>query len=193
MPAKPIAVPGTKPFGLAMNLLRSSNVHSPPFAFMAAEKLKPPLPSPFFSLTVPKRFGPTRFGPPFSKVWQAAHFLAAAAPFSTEAVCSNFSIGSDGAAASAGPPWVTSFTAISKPGFSGIFGVKIAPAAKLDTRTKMQVPRTAPMILLSSKESILAQAPGRKVRPERRPRKSVRNQAFALHPQQRSDIGLPAL
>src|SRR5580765_7570822 len=164
MPAKPIAVPGTKPFGLAINLLRSSNVHSPPFAFMAAEKLKPPLPSPFFSLTVPKRFGPTRFGPPFSKVWQAAHFLAAAAPFSTEEVCSSFSIGSDGAAASAAPPCASSFTAISKPGFSGIWGANIAPAAKLVTRTRMQVPRRAPIILLSSKESILDQAPGRKDR-----------------------------
>src|SRR5206468_9052949 len=105
MPAKPIAVPGTKPFGLAMNLLRSSRVQVPPFCFIAAEKLKPFLPSPFFSLTVLYRFGPTRLGPPFSKVWQAAHFLAAAAPFSADAVCSNFSIGSDGAAASlAAPP-----------------------------------------------------------------------------------------
>src|SRR3954463_6887108 len=104
IPAKPIAVPGMKPLGLAMNLFRSSNVQVPPFCFIAAEKLKPFLPSPFFSLTVLKRFGPTRLGPPFSKVWQAAHFLAAAAPFSAEAVCSSFSIGSDGAAGSAGPP-----------------------------------------------------------------------------------------
>ena len=36
-------------------------------------------------------------------MWQAAHFLAAAAPFSTEAVCSSFSIGSEGAAAAAVP------------------------------------------------------------------------------------------
>src|ERR1700754_1252664 len=96
MPAKPIAVPGTKPFGLARNLFKSSNVQVPPLPFMAAEKLNPPLPSPFFSLTVPNRFGPTRLGPPLSKVWHAAHFLAAAAPFSTEAVCSSFSIGSAG-------------------------------------------------------------------------------------------------
>src|SRR4051794_41251200 len=167
MPAKPIAVPGMKAFGLARNLLRSSNVHVPPLAFMAAEKLKPPLPSPFFSLIVPKRFGPTRFGPPFSKVWQAAHFLAAAAPFSTEAVANNFSIGSDGAAASAGPPCAASLTAISKPGFSGILGANIALAAKLVTRTRMQVPRMAPIILLSSKESILAQAPDLESRPKR--------------------------
>src|SRR3981081_4772878 len=92
MPAKPIAVPGRKPFGLAMNLFKSSKVQVPPLPFMAAEKLKPPLPSPFFSLTVPYRFGPTRLGPPFSKVWHAAHFLAAAVPFSTEAVCSRFSV-----------------------------------------------------------------------------------------------------
>src|SRR5262245_62333648 len=146
-----------------MNLLRSSNVHSPPLDFIAAEKLKPPLPSPFFSLTVPQRFGPTRFGPPFSKVWQAAHFLAAAVPFSTEAVCSSFSIGSDGAAAAAVPPFDSSFTAISKPGFSSGLGVNTALAAKLVTRTRMQVPRMAPRILLSSKESIVDQAPSRKV------------------------------
>src|SRR6266481_3737738 len=126
---------------------------------MAAEKLKP-RPSPLWSPTTPNRFGPTRLGPPFSKVWQAAHFLAAAAPFSTDAVCSNFSIGSDGAAASLAPPsWASSFTAISKPGFSGITGEKIAPAAKLVTKSTMQVPRMAPITLLSSKESIADQAP----------------------------------
>src|ERR1043166_7842672 len=104
MPAKPIAVPGIKPFGLAMNLLRSSNVQVPPFCFIAAEKLKPFLPSPFFSLTVLYRFGPTRFGPPFSKVWQAAHFLAAAAPFPAEAGGNSFSIGSRGGGAGGPPP-----------------------------------------------------------------------------------------
>src|SRR4051794_41964411 len=98
-----------------MNLLRSSKVQVPPLPFMAAEKLKPPLPSPFFSLTVPKRFGPTRFGPPFSKVWQAAHFLAAAAPFSTEAVCSSFSIGSGGGGAAGAAPWGSFFSAVFEP------------------------------------------------------------------------------
>src|SRR3954454_16909607 len=156
MPAKPIAVPGMKPFGLAMNLFRSSNVQVPPFCFIAAEKLKPFLPSPFFSLTVFQRLGPTRFGPPFAKVWQAAHFLAAAAPFSTEAVCSSFSIGS--AAATAAPPLAApsaSFTAISKPGFSGIFGANSALAVKLVTSTTRQAASTAPRTLFSSKESIL--------------------------------------
>src|SRR5215204_4859967 len=129
---------------------------------MAAEKLNPPRPAPFGSLRTPYRFGPTRFGPPFSKVWQAAHFLAADVPFSTEAVCSSFSIGSDGTAAAGAPPFVSSFTAISKPGFSGILGVKTACAAKLVTSRRMQVARSAPMILLSSKESISDQAPGRK-------------------------------
>ena len=38
---------------------------------------------------------------------------------------------------------------------------KIAPAAKLDTSRTRQVARTAPRILLSSKESIFDQAPGR--------------------------------
>ena len=62
-----------------MNLLRSSSVQVPPLAFaMAAEKLNP-RPSPLWSPTMPYRFGPTRLGPPFSKVWQAAHFFAAAA------------------------------------------------------------------------------------------------------------------
>src|SRR3984893_17446928 len=135
---------------------------------MAAEKLNP-RPSPFLSPRTPKRFGPTRLGPPFSKVWQAAHFFAAAAPFSTDAVCNSFSIGSEGGGAASLAPLSTSFTTISKPGFAGITGVKIAPAAKLVASRTRQVPRMAPRILLSSKESIFDQAPGRKVdfRPER--------------------------
>src|SRR5882672_5722410 len=113
---------------------------------------------------MPNRFGPTRFGPPFSKVWQAAHFLAAAAPFSTEAVCSSFSIGSAGAAAAClAPPSASPFTAISKPGLAGIWGENSALAVKLVTSSTRQVPSTAPRILLSSKESIVDQAPGRKV------------------------------
>src|SRR3954451_13758139 len=108
-------------------------------------------------------FGPTRVGPPFSKVWQAPHFLAAAAPFSTEAVWSSFSLGP--AAAAAAPPslpWpASSFTAISKPGFSGILGENSALAVKLVTSRMRQVPSTAPRILLSSKESISGQAPHR--------------------------------
>src|ERR1700675_984955 len=130
---------------------------------MAAEKLNP-RPSPFLSPRTPKRFGPTRLGPPFSKVWQAAHFLAAAAPFSTEAVCNSFSIGTDGAGASLAPPSGASFATISKPGFSGSTGENSAPAVKLVTSRTRQVPRIAPRILLSSKESILDQAPGRKGR-----------------------------
>src|SRR6185503_13630219 len=186
MPANPIAVPGMKPLGLAMNLLRSSKVQVPPLAFMAAEKLNP-RPSPRASLTTPKRFGPTRLGPPFSKVWQAAHFLAAAAPFSTEAVCKSFSIGSEGAAASlAPPPWATSFTAISKPGFAGITGAKIAWAAKLVTRRTRQVPRRAPRILLSSKESIVGSGsrPGDRLKAGKTAAGARQESAFAPHPQQ---------
>src|SRR3984957_8956622 len=130
---------------------------------MAAEKLNP-RPSPFLSPTMPYRFGPTLLGPPFSKLWQAPHFFAAASPFSTEAVCSSFSIGSDGGGGAFFPPGASSFTAISKPGFSGITGAKIAPAVKLVTSRTRQVPRMAPSILLISKESILDQAPGRKGR-----------------------------
>src|SRR6266478_711773 len=113
---------------------------------------------------MPNRFGPTRLGPPFSKVWQAWHFLAAAAPFSTEAVCRSFSIGSDGAAAASLAPPSVSFTAISKPGFAGIWGENSASAVKFVTRSTRQLASTAPIILLSSKESILDQAPGRKDR-----------------------------
>src|SRR5262249_58998810 len=76
MPAKPIAVPGTNPFGLVRNWLRSSSVQVPPLAFIAAEKLNP-RPSPLWSPTTPQRFGPTRFGSPFAKVWQARRLLAA--------------------------------------------------------------------------------------------------------------------
>src|SRR5207248_10026562 len=102
-------------------------------------------------------------GAALSKVWQAPHFFAAAAPFSTEAVCNSVSMGSEAAgAASFAPPCASSFTAISKPGFAGICGAKSAPAVKLVTSRTRQVPRIAPRILLSSKESIGDQAPGRK-------------------------------
>ena len=89
---------------------------------------------------MPKRLGPTRLGPPFSKVWQAWHFFAAAAPFSAEAVCSSFSIGSGGGAAASLPPATSSsFTAISKPGLAGFSGEKIAPALKLVANRTRQV------------------------------------------------------
>src|ERR1700761_5741216 len=131
---------------------------------MPAEKLKPLRPSPFLSPTMPKRLGPTRFGPFFSKVWQVVQTLAAAWPFSTEAVCRSFSIGSEGAAAAAPslPAPAASLAAMAKPGFSGGLAAKIALAVKLVTNRRIQEASTAPMILLSSKESILAQAPGRK-------------------------------
>jgi hypothetical protein len=70
-------------------------------------------------------FGPTRFGPPFSKVWQAPHFLAAAAPFSTEAVCKSFSIGSDGSGFLGAPPRVFLHGDLEARLLSGL-GVKIA-------------------------------------------------------------------
>src|SRR5580704_19196449 len=171
-----------------MNWLRSSMLQVPPLAFIGAEKLKP-RPSPFLSPTIPKRFGPTLLGPPLVKSWHAAHFLADCSPFWTDAVCSSFSIGSGGAAAAAfSPPAASSFTAISKPGFSGLLGAKSALAAKLVTSKMRQVPRTAPRILLSSKESIVDQAPGRKCRllaGEKRPRLAPRNRAFAPHPERR--------
>src|SRR5215471_7417923 len=126
---------------------------------MADEKLKPPRPSPLLSPTIPKRLGPTRFGPFFSKVWQVVQTLAAAWPLSAVAVCKSFSIGSEGAAAAA-PSLAapSSLAAIAKPGFSGGLAAKIAPAVKLVTSRRIQEASTAPMILLSSKESILAQA-----------------------------------
>src|SRR4051794_41805808 len=128
-----------------MNLLRSSKVQVPPLPFMAAEKLKPPLPSPFFSLTVPKRFGPTRLGPPFSKVWQAAHFLAAAAPFSTEAVCNSFSIGSGGGPGFFGPPGGSAFfSPRSFPRLFPLFGGKNPPAGEIAPPRKREGGPKAP-------------------------------------------------
>ncbi|MGY4342605.1 hypothetical protein ACVWW3_007511 [Bradyrhizobium sp. LM2.9] len=41
MPAKPMAVPGMKPFGLAMNLLRSSNVQVPPLGLHGGREIEP--------------------------------------------------------------------------------------------------------------------------------------------------------
>src|SRR6185312_17129833 len=127
----------------------------------------------------------------------AWHFFAAAWPFSTEAVCSSFSIGSEGAAAAAASlPWPSSLAAMAKPGFSGSLGANIALAVKFITRRTMQVASTAPRILLISKESILDQAPGRKgcrrTRPCRPPEQPG-NRTFAAHPKQGGDIGLPRL
>src|SRR5258708_20858349 len=129
-------------------------------------------------------------------VWQAPPFFAAAAPFSAEAVCRSFSIGTDGAGAASLPPaGASSLTAISKPGFSSALGANNAWAVKLVTNRTRQVPRIAPRTLLSSKESISDQAPGRKVdfRPEGNGRGCFRNLAFPPHPEPRSDIGLPVL
>src|SRR5581483_3087013 len=105
---------------------------------------------------MPKRFGPTRLGPFFSKVWQVWQTFAAAWPFSAEAVCSSFSIGSEGAAAagSLAPP-SASLAAMAKPGFSGGLEANNALAVKLVTRSTIQVASTAPRILLISKESIV--------------------------------------
>src|SRR6185312_17527027 len=121
----------------------------------------------------------------------AWHFFAAAWPFSTEAVCSSFSIGSEGAAAAAASlPWPSSLAAMAKPGFSGSLGANIALAVKFITRRTMQVASTAPRILLISKESILDQAPGRKGSKGAagRPPEQPGNRAFASHPKQGGDI-----
>jgi len=107
-----------------------------------------------------------------------------------------FAIGSDGgAAASLAPPSGASLTAISNPGFSGIFGANSALAVKLVTSRTRQVPRMAPRILLSSKESILDQAPGRNVDLGRGETAGDERQesGFRTAPERRSDIGLPVL
>src|SRR4029077_18279367 len=59
------------------------------------------------------------------------------------------------AAAPLPPPSPSSFTAISNPGFLGLSGVNSALAVKFVISKTRQVPRMAPIILLSSKESIL--------------------------------------
>ena len=81
-------------------------------------------------------------------------FLGGAAPFSTEAVCSSFSIGSDGAAASLPAARRVFLHRNVVAGLGRLGGAKIAPAVKFVTSRTRQVPRTAPRILLSSKESI---------------------------------------
>src|SRR6202035_5810915 len=66
---------------------------------------------------------------------------------------------------------------------------------KLVTSRTRQVPRTAPRILLSSKESILDQAPGRNVDLGRGETAEDERQesGFRTAPEPRSDIGLPVL
>src|SRR3569623_946936 len=143
MPAQPNAEPGKKVYGLLKKRKRSSPDQLPRLAFMAAEKLMLLRPWPRGSATMPNRFGPTLCGPPFSKVWQAAHFLETAWPFSAEAVLSRSAIGTSGAAFAGPPAGAASVTAISQPGFSGGYGAKIAWAAKFVASKTRQVPRIA--------------------------------------------------
>src|SRR5579859_7173520 len=92
--------------------------------------------------------------PPFWNVWQAWHALVAAWPRSTVALASSFSIGSSGAAFSAAPGVAAFLISISKPGLAGSGAEKIASAVTFKANTARHVPRTAPTILLNSKESI---------------------------------------
>src|SRR5262249_38209467 len=94
--------------------------------------------------------------------------------------------------------WPSSLAAMAKPGFAGGWAANIALEVKFSTRRTIQVASTAPMILLSSKESILAQAPGRKGSKKGvkgaagRPR-TAQDSPIAAHPEQAGDIGLPCL
>ena len=197
MPAKPIAVPGTKPFGLVMNLLRSSIGPGAALGLHGGREIEAAAALALLvaddAVEIRDRRGwgrPSRRCGRRRTSWRRRR---PSRPRRSAAVSRSARTGRG--RGFLGPASASSFTAISKPGFSGITGAKIAPAVKLVTSRTRQVPRMAPRILLSSKESILDQAPGRKVdfRPARRPRMSIRNQAFAPHPKHRSDIGLPVL
>src|SRR5258708_11775535 len=96
---------------------------------------------------MPNRFGPTRLGPPFSKVWQAPHFFAAAAPFSTDAVCNSFSIGSDGRGAAFLAPLSTSLTAVSKTRLFRLPRGENAPAPEIVPPRTRQGTKDAPQVL----------------------------------------------
>ena len=73
----------------------------------------------------------------------------------TVALARSFSIGSSGAACVPGPVAAAcGFTSISKPGFGGWWGAKIASAVIFRATRHKPVPSTAPAILLNSKESI---------------------------------------
>ena len=142
---------------------------------------------------MPYRFGPTRFGPPFSKVWQAAHFLAAAAPFSTEAVCSSFSIGSDGAAASASAP-VRLF-------LHGDFEARLLQRLRRENRPGSEVRHQEKKAGAENRTENFIEFEGVHfgsgsrplnvdLRPAKRPRDSLRNQAFTLHPRAGVEISV---
>ena len=60
------------------------------------------------------------------------------------------------------PPAASSFTAISKPGLAGGTGANSALAVKFMTSSMRQLARSAPRILLSSKESMSNSAPSPK-------------------------------
>src|SRR4029079_3593452 len=149
--------------GFRGTFFSSPKVLFPPLPFIAAEKLKPPRPSPRSLPTIFQRLGPTRFGPPFSNVWPARPCFAVALPFSTDAFARRVSIGCSGSldAPAFSPP--LSLTAISNPGLAGFTGAKMAPAAMLSESKIRQVPSTAPRILFSSKEFIEFRLPKRGV------------------------------
>ena len=114
---------------------------SPPLPFMAAEKLKPPRPVPFGSaddaIEIRDRRGSGR---PSRRCGRPRTSWRRRRPSRPRRSASSFSIGSDGAPRLPWPrrPAASSFTAISKPGFSGISGAKIAWAAKLVTSRDRQ-------------------------------------------------------
>src|SRR5262249_25675667 len=99
--------------------------------------------------------------PPLSKVWHVMHFFADSAPRVASAFTRSSSSGTSGCVGVVVPPPGGGVvgTSISKPGLTGLTGAKTAPAAILSATTPRQVPRMAPRILFSSKESNTGQSP----------------------------------
>ena len=75
----------------------------PPFSLRAAEYSKPAACA-FSRSTTSQRSGPTLFGPPFSKLWQAAQALVPPLPLSASALASRTAMGSAFGASAAAPP-----------------------------------------------------------------------------------------
>src|SRR5690349_12184308 len=72
MPRNAILLPGMKLFGLAVHLSMVSSLQVTPDFATASEYLKSVL-VPALRPNIPHRFGPIRFGPPSSNVWQEMH------------------------------------------------------------------------------------------------------------------------
>ena len=163
MPAKPIAVPGMKPFGLAMNLLRSSKRPGAALGLHGSREVEAAGLRPASRRRRHRGSDRRDSGRPSEGVAGAALLGGGGALLDRGGLEQLFDrLGRRGGSAA--------FLAVAGVLLHGDLEARLfrhlgqnsALAVKLVTSRRRQVPSTAPRILFSSKESISGQAPHRK-------------------------------